>query len=193
MPHLYNSHLLVAGNQRRLWFAAGWHSTEFSFLNRDALWLYEWNSTAGELYIQAALGLPFLQHIHLDRVVPAALEVQGAHQALFLLCVLGTKAKRFKSFSAVSKGERKQRTKNKGNDLDSAWAGRDSLECLSWLKSHKEKSEGRLTVAKPADSLIWEVFLFSFWQGDCVGRCQSLQHLPQLVWCQTWYPALGHS
>ena len=91
----------MAVNQRWLWFAACWCFTEFSFLNQDALWPYEWNSTAGELYIQAALCPPFLQHIHLDRVVPAALEVQGAHQALFLLCILGTKAKRFKSLSAV--------------------------------------------------------------------------------------------
>ena len=138
MPYLYSNQLLVAVNQRWLWFAACWRFTEFSFLNRDVLWPYEWNSTAGELYIQAAPCPPFLQHIHLGHVVPAALEVQGAHQALFLLCVLGTKAKRFKSFSAVSKGERKQKTKNKGNDLDSAWAGRDSSECLSWLKSHKD-------------------------------------------------------
>lgn len=160
MPYLYNSHLLVAGNQRWLWFAACWHSTEFSFLNRDALWPYEWNSTAGELYIQAALGLPFLQHIHLDRVVPPALEVQGAHQALFLLCVLGTKAKRFKSFSAVSKGERKQRTKNKGNDLDSAWAGRDSLECLSWLKSHKD-DHGKIRGETDSGQTRWFSYLRS--------------------------------
>lgn len=34
------------------------------------------------------LGPLFLQHIHLDRVVPAGLEIQGAHQDLFLLCAL---------------------------------------------------------------------------------------------------------
>lgn len=64
------------------------------------------------------------------------------------------------------------------------------------LKSRTDnhtKSEGRLTVAKPADSLIREAFLFSFWQRGCAWRCQSLQHLPQLVWCQTWYPCLGYS
>ena len=187
----------MAVNQRWLWFTARWHYTEFSFLNWDALWPHEWNSTAGELYIQAALYPPLLQCIHLDRVVPAALEVQGAHQALFLLCVLGTKAKKFKSFSAVSKGERNKglKKKNKGNDLDSAWVGRDSSECLSWLKSRTDnhtKSEGRLTVAKPTASLIREAFLFSFWQRDCAWRCQSLQHLPQLVWCQTWYPCLDY-
>ena len=91
--------------------------------------------------------------------------------------------------------ETKDWKKNKGNDLDSAWAGRDSSECLSWLKSrtgNHTKSEGRLTVAKPADSLIREAFLFSFWQRDCVWRCQSLQHLPQLVWCKTWYPCLDY-
>lgn len=60
------------------------------------------NSIAGEeLYIPGVLGPPFLQRTHLDHAVPAALEILGAHQDLFLLCALGTKAKRFKSFSAV--------------------------------------------------------------------------------------------
>lgn len=62
----------------------------------------EWNSIAGEeLYTPAVLGPLFLQDIHLDRVVPAALEILGAHQDLFLLCALVRKAERVKPFSAM--------------------------------------------------------------------------------------------
>ena len=94
--------------------------------------------------------------------------------------------------AAVSKGEKRQRTKNKAMTLTLHGQVEIPLSVSVHTKIITKKSEGRLTVAKPADSLIWEVFLFSFWQRDCVWRCQSLQHLPQLVWCQTWYPALPH-
>lgn len=65
------------------------------------------------MYILGVLGPPSLQHVHPSHVVPAALEILGAHQALFLLCVLKTKAKRFKPLSARGEVEENIRLKIK--------------------------------------------------------------------------------
>ena len=64
------------------------------------------NSVAEELYILGVLDPLVCQDVHPNHVVPAALEVLGVHQDLFLLCALGTKAKKiFRPLSEVDEVE----------------------------------------------------------------------------------------
>ena len=67
------------------------------------------------------LGPLFLQHIHLDRVVPAALEILGAHQDLFVLCALVTKVERVKPFSAMDEVEGNKGLKIKAMPMTLGW------------------------------------------------------------------------
>lgn len=156
----------------------------------------KWNSVAKEeLYILGGLDPLFFQEVHLDHVVPVALEILGAHQDLFLLCALGKKAKRYPSPSKQWMKWKETQDEGKNNDTASVWAGRGTLWSVSvdWrnMKTTMQKPERKMTTAKPTDSLIWKVLLSSFCQGGCVRRHQSQQQLSCLYGAKHDAPPLA--